>query len=129
MAGERVLVAEDEKDIQKVIKVTLKYKGGLDVVFAGNGHEVLEMVGEVKPDLIILDVRMPKMDGYETLRHLKESPETAEIPVVFLSANTQGKEIEEGLKLGAIEYLRKPFEPDEFNAQVKSILERVKGGK
>jgi DNA-binding response OmpR family regulator len=122
MAGEKILVAEDEPDIQKVIRITLKYKGGFDVKFANNGLEVLEQVKESKPDLIILDVMMPKMDGYETCRTLKGQDETADIPIVFLTAKAQEKEIEEGMKLGAMDYIKKPFEPDEFVGKVRSIL-------
>jgi DNA-binding response OmpR family regulator len=122
MAGEKILVAEDEQDIQKVIRITLKFKGGFDVKFANNGLEVLDLVKETRPDLIILDVMMPRMDGYETCRTLKAQSETADIPVVFLTAKAQEKEIEEGLKLGALDYIKKPFEPDEFVSKVKSIL-------
>lgn len=128
MAGEKILIAEDEKDIQKVIKITLKFKGGFDVKFANNGFEVLEMVKAEKPDLIILDVMMPGMDGYETCRNLKSNAGTADIPVVFLTAKAQEKEIEEGLRLGAIDYIRKPFEPDEFNGKVQSILKSLAAG-
>jgi two-component system, OmpR family, alkaline phosphatase synthesis response regulator PhoP len=125
MAGEKILVAEDEPDIQKVIKVTLKFKGKFDVRFANNGVEALQMVKEEKPALIILDVMMPKMDGYETCRQLKADAATADIPVVFLTAKAQEKEIEEGLTLGAMDYLKKPFEPDEFVEKVRSILESL----
>lgn len=127
MAGEKILVAEDEQDIQKVIKITLKFKGGFNVSFANNGLEVLDHVKQDKPQLIILDVMMPRMDGYETCRRLKADPDTSSIPVVFLTAKAQEKEIEEGLKLGAIDYIKKPFEPDEFVAKVKSILAGVSG--
>ena len=123
MAGEKILVAEDEQDIQKVIRITLKLKGGFDVKFANNGLEVLEKVREERPSLIILDVMMPKMDGYETCRQLKADDSTRDIPVVFLTAKAQEKEIEEGLKLGAIDYLKKPFEPDEFVEKVRSIIQ------
>lgn len=129
MAGERILVAEDEKDIQKVIRVTLKYKGGFDVQFADNGLEVLEKVRAERPDLVILDVMMPKMDGYETLRRLKGDADTASIPVVFLTAKAQGAEREEGLALGALDYLTKPFEPDDFNRRVQEIVAQVKEGR
>jgi CheY-like chemotaxis protein len=128
MAGEKILVAEDEKDIQKVIKITLKFKGGFDVRFANNGLEVLEMVRAERPDLIILDVMMPKMDGYEACKTLKADASTADIPVVFLTAKAQEKEIEEGLKLGAIDYIKKPFEPDEFNSKVQAILKSLGKG-
>jgi CheY-like chemotaxis protein len=125
MAGEKILVAEDEQDIQKVIRITLKLKGGFDVKFANNGLEVLEKVKEERPSLIILDVMMPKMDGYETCRQLKADDSTRDIPVVFLTAKAQEKEIEEGLKLGAIDYLKKPFEPDEFVQKVRSIIQNL----
>ncbi|MGV8119838.1 MAG: response regulator transcription factor [Candidatus Xenobiia bacterium LiM19] len=127
MAGEKILVAEDEQDIQKVIKITLKFKGGFNVSFANNGLEVLDCVKQDRPQLIILDVMMPRMDGYETCRRLKADPDTSSIPVVFLTAKAQEKEIEEGLKLGAIDYIKKPFEPDEFVAKVKSILAGISG--
>ncbi|MDQ7825263.1 MAG: response regulator [Candidatus Eremiobacteraeota bacterium] len=122
MAKEMIFVAEDEQDIQKVIKVTLKYKGGFEVKFAGNGLELLDLVKEEKPALIICDVMMPRMDGYEACRTLKAQPDTASIPFVFLTAKAQEKEIEEGLALGAIDYIKKPFEPDEFVAKVKGLL-------
>ena len=125
MAGEKILFAEDEPDIQKVIKVTLKFKGKFEVRFANNGVEALQMVKEERPALIILDVMMPKMDGYETCRQLKADAATADIPVVFLTAKAQEKEIEEGLALGAMDYLKKPFEPDEFVEKVRSILQSL----
>jgi DNA-binding response OmpR family regulator len=85
----------------------------------------VEQAAEVQPDLIILDVRMPKMTGYDACRKLKEDPATNEIPVVFLSAKGQEGEIKEGLDVGAIEYIVKPFAPDDLTNQVKDVLQRV----
>ncbi len=120
----KILVAEDEKDIRELIAFTLRF-AGYDVVLANNGAEALEKVGEEKPALVLLDVRMPKMTGYEVCRRLKENPETEHIPVVFLSAKGQDREVREGYESGAVDYIIKPFVPDELIAQVKRILEQA----
>lgn len=120
----KILVAEDERDIRDLIGFTLRF-AGFDVVLVTNGAEAVEAAPREKPDLILLDVRMPKMTGYEACRTMKENPETANIPVVFLSAKGQEGEIEQGLASGALEYIVKPFAPDDLVGQVKSILKRV----
>jgi DNA-binding response OmpR family regulator len=120
----KILVAEDERDIRELIGFTLRY-AGLEVVLTSNGAEAVEKAAEEQPDLIMLDVRMPKMTGYEACRALKDAPETSDIPIVFLSAKGQEVEIEEGLASGALEYIVKPFAPDELATQVKGILKRV----
>jgi len=120
----KILVAEDEKDIRELIAFTLRF-AGFDVSLAANGIEALEMVRADPPDLIILDVRMPKMTGYEVCRQLKESQETSDIPVVFLSAKGQEAEIKQGYDSGAEEYILKPFAPDELVDQVRDILRRA----
>ena len=120
----KILVAEDEKDIRELIGFTLRF-AGFDVELATNGAEAIESALQLQPDLIILDVRMPKMTGYEVCRQLKDNPATSDIPIVFLSAKGQETEIEQGLASGALEYIVKPFAPDELAAQVKNILKRV----
>ena len=120
----KILVAEDERDIRELIGFTLRF-AGFEVVLAANGAEAVEKAPEEQPDLIILDVRMPRMTGYEACRHLKNDPATSTIPVVFLSAKGQETEIEQGLALGAVEYIVKPFAPDDLTSQVKGILERA----
>jgi DNA-binding response OmpR family regulator len=120
----KILVAEDERDIRELIGFTLRY-AGFEVELAINGAEAVEKAAAAQPDLIMLDVRMPKMTGYEACRQLKEDPTTAEIPIVFLSAKGQEVEIEQGLASGALEYIVKPFAPDELASQVKDILRRV----
>lgn len=119
----RILVAEDEKDIRELIAFTLRF-AGFDVLTATNGAEAIEVAQAEKPDLVILDVRMPKMSGYEACRRLKENPRTAGLPVVFLSAKGQDSEIQQGLASGAEEYILKPFAPDELIQQVRDILHR-----
>lgn len=120
----RILVAEDERDIRELIAFTLRF-AGFDVVLATNGAEAVEMAEASPPDLIILDVRMPKMSGYEACRRLKENPRTSSVPVVFLSAKGQESEIQQGLASGADEYILKPFAPDELIQQVRDILNRA----
>ncbi len=119
----RILVAEDEKDIRELIAFTLRF-AGFDVILATNGAEAIEVAAAEKPDLILMDVRMPKMSGYEACRRLKENPQTALLPVVFLSAKGQDSEIQQGLESGAEEYILKPFAPDELIQQVRDILNR-----
>ena len=121
----RILVAEDEKDIRELIVFTLRDVAGFDVHVAANGAEALEKASGVAPDLILMDVRMPKMDGYEACEKIKQIPELQDIPIVFLSAKGQDNEIQTGLGLGAIKYILKPFSPDKLTAEVKQILEQT----
>jgi DNA-binding response OmpR family regulator len=99
--------------------------GGFTVVQAANGAEAVELAQKELPDLILMDVRMPKMTGYEACRQMKSMSELRDIPVVFLSAKGQESEIQTGLEAGAEEYILKPFAPDELVKQVQAVLERV----
>jgi CheY-like chemotaxis protein len=118
----KVLVAEDDPDIQKLIRMSLKFGGISDVVVAGDGRECLAMVNSVRPDLILLDVTMPHLDGYQTCRKLKEDPKTRFIPVIFLTARIQAYEAETGMTVGASGYLSKPFNPLTLHRQILEIL-------
>ncbi len=120
----KILVAEDERDIRELIAFTLRF-GGFEVELASNGAEALEKAADAIPDLILMDVRMPRMTGYQACEALKENPDTRDIPVVFLSAKGQESEIQEGLEVGAMEYILKPFAPDELTAQVHRILQEI----
>lgn len=120
----RILVAEDERDIRELIGFTLRF-AGLDVTLTKNGVEAVEKAPELQPDLIMLDVRMPKMTGYEACRALKNNPDTNKIPVVILSAKGQDGEIQEGMNSGADHYIVKPFAPDELTNRVKDILRDI----
>ncbi|MBP7690968.1 MAG: response regulator [Anaerolineales bacterium] len=117
----KILVAEDERDIRDLIAFTLQFAGH-EVVTASNGEEGLQAALRETPDLIISDVRMPKMTGYEMCRLIKAEPRTAHIPVVFLSAKGQDQEVQSGLAAGATEYLLKPFAPDQLMAKVAELL-------
>ncbi|WP_322802327.1 response regulator transcription factor [Thermoflexus sp.] len=119
----RILIAEDERDIRELIVFTLEF-GGFQVIAATNGEEAVELARQHRPDLIILDVRMPRMTGYEACRILKSQEETRAIPVVFLSAKGQEAEIRQGMEAGADAYILKPFAPDELIQQVQALLNR-----
>jgi CheY-like chemotaxis protein len=120
----KILVAEDEQDIRDLIEFTLKYAGH-EVVSVANGEEACQMAKKIMPDLILLDVRMPVMSGYEACEKIKNDPKTKNIPIVFLSAKGQDSEIKAGLQAGAVDYLLKPFAPDDLNRRLKEILDGV----
>jgi CheY-like chemotaxis protein len=120
----KILIAEDERDIRELVNFSLQF-GGFTVVQAANGAEAVEQAQKELPDLILMDVRMPKMTGYEACRQMKTLPELRDIPVVFLSAKGQESEIQTGLEVGAEEYILKPFAPDELVKQVQAVLDRV----
>lgn len=121
----KILVAEDEKDIRELIVFTLRIVGGFDVYEVGNGAEAVAQAPAILPDLILMDVRMPRMNGYEACEQIKTLPATKDIPIVFLSAKGQESEINMGLRLGAEAYILKPFAPDELIDQVKDIMANV----
>ena len=125
----RILIAEDERDIRELVTISLRGLGGFDVTQAANGAEAVERARAEHPDLILMDVRMPNMTGYEACRRLKESAETKDIPIVFLSAKGQESEIQQGLTVGAVQYILKPFAPDELVREVRSLLKRFKASK
>jgi len=115
----KILIADDERDIRDLVAFALRF-AGYEVIATSNGEEVLQAAQANPPDLILLDVRMPRMSGYEACRRLKEQPLTAAIPVVFLSAKGQEGEVDAGMQLGAVEYIVKPFSPDNLLQRVQS---------
>ena len=117
----KILIAEDERDIRDLVAFTLRFAGH-EVFTASNGEEAVELAPKVNPDLILMDVRMPRMTGYEACKIMKADPGLKDIPVVFLSAKGQESEIQQGLASGAEEYLLKPFAPDQLTSRVKVIL-------
>jgi DNA-binding response OmpR family regulator len=119
-----ILVAEDERDIRELIKFTLTFAGH-QITEATNGEEAVQLAKEVLPDLILTDVRMPKMTGYEACRIIKDDEATQHIPVVILSAKGQDEEIDKGRESGSDDYIVKPFAPDQLTARVAEILERL----
>lgn len=117
----KILIAEDERDIRDLVAFTLRFAGH-EVFAASNGEEAVELAPKVNPDLILMDVRMPRMTGYEACKILKADSDLKDIPVVFLSAKGQDNEIQQGLASGAEDYLLKPFAPDQLTSRVKMIL-------
>lgn len=117
----KILIAEDERDIRDLVAFTLRFAGH-EVTAATNGEEAVELAPKVNPDLILMDVRMPRMTGYEACKIMKTMPGVKDIPVVFLTARGQESEIQQGLGVGAEEYLLKPFAPDQLTERVKAIL-------
>ncbi len=120
----RILVAEDEEDIRELIAFTLTNLSGFEVIVVPNGPEAMKKAQTEPLDLIILDVKMPGMSGYEVCTELKSSNKTADIPVVFLSAKGQEGEIREGLEAGGLEYILKPFAPEDLCKRVARILKK-----
>ncbi len=120
--AKQILVVDDEVFIRRLVEVNLQ-RAGYRVTIAHDGVEALEKVREDRPDLVVLDVMMPRMDGFETLRQLKADPATADIPVVMLTAKAQDADIFNGWKSGADCYLTKPFNPLQLLTFIRRILE------
>ena len=118
----RVLVAEDDRDIQKLIRMSLRLGGIDEVILTEDGRECLAAAKTTKPELILLDVSMPNLDGYQTCQLLKADPLTRSIPVIFLTAKVQKHESEIGMKAGALGYLSKPFDPLVLYQQILTLL-------
>ena len=117
----KILIAEDERDIRDLITFTLRF-AGYEVIAATNGEEAVNLARQEIPDLILMDVRMPRMTGYEACAAMKADAKLKDIPVIFLSAKGQDTEIQTGLQAGAVEYLLKPFAPDQLTARIQAVL-------
>jgi len=117
----RVLAADDQPDLLQLITLTLELDGH-HVIGATNGAEAVERATAERPDVIVLDVMMPKVDGLTALRRLQAAPETSHIPVLLLSAKTQNLDVQQGMEAGATGYISKPFEPDDLLAEVEQVL-------
>lgn len=121
-AATRILICDDDPVILRLLQVNLELEG-YEVLLANDGENALEVANAEKPDLVILDIMMPKLDGYQTCAKLKESPATTDIPVIFLSAKAQQADIDKGREFGVEDYLTKPFDPNELI----EVVERVVG--
>jgi len=124
MSPARVLVVDDESDITTILALALR-RAGYQVSTAGDGLQALEVIAQELPDLVILDVMMPRLDGFDTLQRLRESAPTAAIPVILLTARAQGADRMKGLERGADDYVTKPFEPSELVVRVQAMLART----
>lgn len=124
MSAARILVVDDEADINMILTVTLR-RAGYEVTSAADGLEALEAIRHQAPDLILLDVMMPRADGLETLRHIREHGPTTEVPVIMLTARTALADKMHGFERGADDYVAKPFDPAEILARVQALLRRT----
>lgn len=122
-AAPQILVVDDEVDIRAVLALALR-RSGYQVRTAGDGLEALEEIRRQPPDLVILDVTMPRLDGFETLRRIRQSGATARLPVIMLTARAQPADRAQGVDGGADDYLAKPCPPSEVLARVRSVLGR-----
>ena len=121
----KVLIAEDEEHIRRLIKVILEQEN-YDLIEAKDGKDALEKVSEEMPDLIILDLMMPKIDGIEVCQQLKKNALTRKIPIIMLTAKREMSDKVVGIKAGADDYLTKPFEPRELRVRVRTFLDKEK---
>ena len=126
MAGERILVVEDESAIVDIVCRALR-RHGYETESAGDGDAALDKAATLRPDLVILDLMLPKMDGWEVCRRLRAMPETASTPVIMLTARRDERDVLEGLEIGADDYIKKPFSLTELVARVRALLRRTTG--
>ena len=117
----RVLVVDDETDIVSTIEYRLKFNE-IDVITAANGKEGLEKAAKEKPDLILLDINMPVMDGHEMLERLKHSPDLKNIPVIMLTAFSDAKDVAKAADLGVADYITKPFDFTDLMGKISKAL-------
>ena len=118
-----VLAADDDEDILDLVAFRLE-RSGYTVIVARDGEEALELAAKELPDLAVLDVMMPKVDGFEVTRRLRAEEATSRMPIILLTARSQDADVQQGFEAGADDYLRKPFSPDELRARVQAILGR-----
>lgn len=120
----RILMVEDEPDIQAVARVALEAVGGFTVEMCSSGQEALQRVVACNPDLILMDVMMPGMDGPTTLKKLRADPATAGYPVIFMTAKVQSQEVSRYKDIGGLGVIAKPFDPMTLAASVRSLWEQ-----
>ena len=123
----RILYVDDEPDIRQIAKMALELESGFEVEACASGEEALARLAQARPDLVMLDVMMPMMDGPTTLAALRRIAGCEHMPVVFITAKVQRQEIERFRKLGATDVIAKPFDPMTLARQVKAIWERRHG--
>jgi DNA-binding response OmpR family regulator len=118
-----VLAADDDEDILALVKFRLE-RSGYTVLQARDGEEALALARERRPDLAVLDIMMPKLDGLELTRRLRAEEATSRMPIILLTARAQDTDVQQGFDAGADDYIRKPFSPQELRARVQAMLGR-----
>lgn len=124
----KILVVDDENDYHKLLKIILKPEG-YSVISAYDGKEGVEKIYKEKPDLIILDINMPKMSGWEVCNEIRKDPKLIYIPILMLTVRSKQEEQIRGLQIGSDDYMTKPFNPDRLVTRVNAIIRRVKAMK
>lgn len=125
----RILYVEDDQDIQAVAKIALEMVGGFTLKICSSGQEAVDSIAAFSPDLVLLDVIMPGMDGPATLRRLREMPAAANIPMIFMTAKVQSEDVAEYLAMGAQGVIAKPFDPMRLANEVHTVWEQAHVGK
>lgn len=128
MSPLRILHVDDEPDIRELVEISLALDPDIDVMSCASGSDALVAADEWSPDVILMDVMMPSMDGPQTLKHLREKDTTAEIPVVFMTARAQTRELAHFLSLGAAGIIPKPFDPMSLAGEVRRYSHPVGNG-
>jgi DNA-binding response OmpR family regulator len=120
----RVLVVDDDPDVRQLVEMKLRLDG-IETLTATNGQEALDVLATNDVDLVVLDLMMPVMDGIETCRRIREAEDTADLPVIMLTAKAQASDIQIGFSTGATDYVVKPFSPRELLSRVRGSLARA----
>ena len=120
----KILIIDDDADIRSIARLSLSRVGGMEVIEAGSGVEGVRKAHEENPDVILLDMMMPTMDGLATLAALRSRPATASTPVIFLTAKAVGDQVERMMSLGAAGVLIKPFDPRSLSQDVQALINR-----
>lgn len=122
MSGERIMIVEDDDGVRKIAVFSLERLGGYQVCAVSGGREAVAQAKAFRPDLFVLDVAMPEMDGPSTLIELRKSPDMAQVPAVFLTASTQPRNVSRLLDVGALDVIAKPFDPKHLCERVAAVL-------
>lgn len=125
MERKRILVVDDEIYIVHILEFTLTMEG-YEVLTAADGEEAMRRLEQDRPDLVVLDIMMPKLDGYEVLRRIRADEEFRQVPVILLSAKGRPIDRETGLEIGADDYIVKPFSPRRLLEKIQDLLERAR---
>jgi two-component system, OmpR family, alkaline phosphatase synthesis response regulator PhoP len=123
VAKETILVVEDDENIQQLVGYNLA-RAGYHVIFAEKGDQALQLVKREKPDLVVLDIMLPVLNGYQVCKALREDPRTQSLPIIMLTAKSEESEVATGLDLGADDYITKPFSPKILISRIKAVLRR-----
>jgi len=117
----KILIVDDKREVVELVTATLEGEG-YQIISASDGREALEKIGKEKPDLVLLDVVMPKMNGLEVLAKVKKDPQTKDVPIIMLTAKGQQLDKDKGMRLGAEDYIIKPFSPSHLLRKIEEIM-------